>query len=114
MSVSCILPWVPLLLFAVSPACTHGHGDDEVAGLADAADRVKEAPEAAEITPMEDDPVDAQPHVVQSRTGTVAGFDLHWLDKCPLLDLVRERPEYAALRERIAERCHRIYDALWS
>jgi len=41
-------------------------------------------------------------------------FDLHWLDKCPLLDDLRGSSDYAVLRERLAERCHGIYDAMFS
>ncbi len=41
-------------------------------------------------------------------------FDLHWLDHCSLLDDVRDRDEFVSLRDRVAERCHSMYDAMWS
>ncbi|MFT3700301.1 MAG: protein kinase [Kofleriaceae bacterium] len=40
-------------------------------------------------------------------------FDLHWLDKCPLLDNVRLDPGYAPLRQRIKRRADAILDALY-
>jgi len=36
------------------------------------------------------------------------------LDKCSLLDSVRAEPRFAAVRERVVERCPSIYDAMWS
>lgn len=40
-------------------------------------------------------------------------FDLHWLDKCPLLDQVRLDPGYPPLRQRIKRRADAILDALY-
>jgi tetratricopeptide (TPR) repeat protein len=40
-------------------------------------------------------------------------FDLHWLDRCPLLDPVRAAPEFPALRARIKQRADAILDALY-
>ena len=40
-------------------------------------------------------------------------FDLHWLDKCPLLDEVRLAPRFAELRARIKQRADAILDALY-
>jgi tetratricopeptide (TPR) repeat protein len=35
-------------------------------------------------------------------------LDLLWLDRCPLFDLVRHRPEYIAIRKSTAERAERV------
>ena len=40
-------------------------------------------------------------------------FDLHWLDRCPLLDVVRVAPDYARLRARVKRRADAILDALY-
>jgi serine/threonine-protein kinase len=40
-------------------------------------------------------------------------FDLHWLDRCPLLDDVRAAPEFSALRARVKLRADAILDALY-
>jgi hypothetical protein len=40
-------------------------------------------------------------------------FDLHWLDKCPLLDNVRADPGLAPLRAVIKKRADGILDALY-
>ena len=40
-------------------------------------------------------------------------FDLHWLDKCPLLDEVRAAPGFAALRGQVKRRADAILDALY-
>lgn len=40
-------------------------------------------------------------------------FDLHWLDRCPLLDGVRAAPEFPALRAQIKKRADAILDALY-
>jgi len=40
-------------------------------------------------------------------------FDLHWLDKCPLLDEVRSAPRFTELRARIKRRADAILDALY-
>jgi serine/threonine-protein kinase len=41
-------------------------------------------------------------------------FDLHWLDRCPLLDPVRKEPRYAVIRTDVAARAEAIHDALYS
>jgi len=41
-------------------------------------------------------------------------FDLHWLDRCPLLDPVRKEPRYAVIRTDVATRAEAIHDALYS
>jgi tetratricopeptide (TPR) repeat protein len=40
-------------------------------------------------------------------------FDLHWLDRCPLLDNVRADPAFPRLRSRIKLRADAILDALY-
>ncbi len=40
-------------------------------------------------------------------------FDLHWFDRCPMLDGCRETPGMQRIRERIAARAHAILDALY-
>jgi len=40
-------------------------------------------------------------------------FDLHWLDRCPLLDNVRADPAFPRLRARIKFRADAILDALY-
>jgi serine/threonine-protein kinase len=40
-------------------------------------------------------------------------FDLHWLDKCPLLECVRALPQFAALRAPIQRRAEAILDAMY-
>jgi serine/threonine-protein kinase len=40
-------------------------------------------------------------------------YDLHWLDKCPLLDGVRADPRFAPLRARVKRRADGILDALY-
>jgi eukaryotic-like serine/threonine-protein kinase len=40
-------------------------------------------------------------------------FDLHWLDRCPMLDVVRGAPAFPALRARIKQRADAILDALY-
>ena len=45
---------------------------------------------------------------------TQAGlFDLHWLDKCALLDPLRTDPRYAAVRAPVKARADAILDALY-
>jgi serine/threonine-protein kinase len=39
-------------------------------------------------------------------------FDVSWLDQCPALDGVRARPEFAAVRERVAETANAVRTAL--
>jgi hypothetical protein len=41
-------------------------------------------------------------------------FDLHWLDRCPLLEPVRTEPRYAVIRTDVAARAEAIHDALFS
>jgi hypothetical protein len=41
-------------------------------------------------------------------------FDLHWLDRCPLLASVRAEPRYAVIRVDVAARAEAIHDALYS
>jgi hypothetical protein len=46
--------------------------------------------------------------------GVNAGlFDLHWLDRCPSLDPVRDTPMFRQVRARIARRADAILDALY-
>ena len=40
-------------------------------------------------------------------------FDLHWLDRCPLLDDVRGSPVFAQVRDRVERRALAILDALY-
>src|SRR5690606_26514442 len=40
-------------------------------------------------------------------------FDLHWLDRCPMLAPARGTPAFAAVREQILARSRAIYDALY-
>jgi serine/threonine-protein kinase len=40
-------------------------------------------------------------------------FDLHWLEKCPLLQLVRGTAELAALHARVKQRADAVLDALY-
>ncbi len=40
-------------------------------------------------------------------------FDLHWLDKCPVLDGVRASPQFQAIRARVKVRAEAILDALY-
>jgi serine/threonine-protein kinase len=40
-------------------------------------------------------------------------FDLHWLDRCPMLASARGTPAFAAVREQIQARSRAIYDALY-
>jgi len=39
-------------------------------------------------------------------------LDLLWLDRCPLFELVRDRPEYIAIRENTAARVERVLEIL--
>jgi tetratricopeptide (TPR) repeat protein len=48
------------------------------------------------------------------RAAATSAFDLHWLDRCPLLAIARGTTEFAALRERFARRANAILDALFS
>jgi eukaryotic-like serine/threonine-protein kinase len=41
-------------------------------------------------------------------------FDLHWLDRCPILASVRAEPRYAVIRTDVAARAEAIHDALFS
>jgi len=41
-------------------------------------------------------------------------FDLHWLDRCPLLVSVRAEPRYRVIRTDVAARAEAIHDALYS
>jgi serine/threonine-protein kinase len=40
-------------------------------------------------------------------------FDLHWLDRCPLLAPVRSADGFAPLRARVQARADAILDALY-
>jgi serine/threonine-protein kinase len=40
-------------------------------------------------------------------------FDLHWLDKCPLLDELRTDPRYPSIQVRVKARAEAILDALY-
>jgi len=40
-------------------------------------------------------------------------FDLHWLDRCPLLASVRPEPRFAIIRADVAARAEAIHDALY-
>ncbi len=40
-------------------------------------------------------------------------FDLHWLDRCPMLASARGTPAFAAVRAQIEARSRAIYDALY-
>ena len=40
-------------------------------------------------------------------------FDLHWLDACDAIAILRSRPRFAALRERVKQRADAILDALY-
>ncbi len=48
------------------------------------------------------------------RAAAASAFDLHWLDRCPLLAIARPTGDFAALRERFARRAHAILDAMFS
>ena len=37
----------------------------------------------------------------------------HWLERCPLLDRVRDRPELARVRAQVAKRADAVLDALY-
>ena len=41
-------------------------------------------------------------------------FDLHWLDRCPLLVSLRAEPRYRVIRTDVAARAEAIHDALYS
>lgn len=41
-------------------------------------------------------------------------IDLLWLERCPLLDSMRESRRFKELSARVTERAHAAYDALWS
>ena len=41
-------------------------------------------------------------------------FDLHWLDRCPLLDSIRGEPRFGVIRRDVATRAESIHDALYS
>jgi serine/threonine-protein kinase len=40
-------------------------------------------------------------------------FDLHWLEKCPLLDGMRADPRYPPLHAKVKARAEAILDALY-
>jgi len=46
------------------------------------------------------------------RTIEVGLFDLHWLDRCPLLDCARGDPRFGAQRAIVTTRAHAIEGAL--
>ncbi len=46
-------------------------------------------------------------------TADAGAFDLPWIDRCPVLELVRDSPAIAGARARIAHRAHAILDALY-
>jgi serine/threonine-protein kinase len=56
--------------------------------------------------------VDASTRVLAHAARDARLFDLHWLDRCPMLASVRADPAFAAVREQIQARSRAIYDAL--
>jgi serine/threonine-protein kinase len=48
------------------------------------------------------------------RASTQGLFDLHWLERCPLLEPVRGEPRYEVVRADVAARAEAIHDALFS
>ena len=40
-------------------------------------------------------------------------FDLHWLDRCPVLACVRSEPRFQIIRNDVAARAEAIHDALY-
>jgi serine/threonine-protein kinase len=52
--------------------------------------------------------------VMVDRAAAASAFDLHWLDRCPLLAIARGTAQFAVLRERFANRANTILDALFS
>ena len=40
-------------------------------------------------------------------------FDLHWIDRCPLLASLRREPPFEVLRSIVAQRSEAIHDALF-
>ena len=57
--------------------------------------------------------VDACNHVLAHAAESARLFDLHWLDRCPMLASARHTPAFAAVREQIQARSRAIYDALY-
>ncbi len=57
---------------------------------------------------------DACNQVLAHATRYARLFDLHWLDRCPMLAGARGTPAFAAVREEIVVRSRAIYDALYS
>jgi serine/threonine-protein kinase len=57
--------------------------------------------------------VDASTRVLAHAARDARLFDLHWLDRCPMLASVRADPAFAAVREQIQARSRAIYDALY-
>jgi hypothetical protein len=58
--------------------------------------------------------VDACNRVLAHATRHAGLFDMHWLDRCPVLACVRGTPAFANVRELIEARARAIYDALYS
>jgi serine/threonine-protein kinase len=57
---------------------------------------------------------DADTAIEQIEHGIADGlFDLHWLDRCPMLEPARAHPEYPRLRAQIKQRADAILDALY-
>ena len=51
--------------------------------------------------------------VLVERSCDAGFFDLHWLEKCPLLDVMRADPRYPALHAKVKARAEAILDALY-
>ncbi|MEO8701317.1 MAG: protein kinase [Kofleriaceae bacterium] len=66
---------------------------------------------AAEIAGRVDDR-ETVLHVLERAT-TDGMFDLHWLDRCPLLAVARDHERFAALRAVVEQRANAIHDALF-
>ncbi len=56
---------------------------------------------------------DACSHVLAHAAQYARLFDLHWLDRCPMLARARSSPAFALVREQIQARSRAIYDALY-
>ncbi|HWU91511.1 MAG TPA: hypothetical protein VN253_29790, partial [Kofleriaceae bacterium] len=57
--------------------------------------------------------VDACTHVLAHAARSAKLFDLHWIDRCPMLTSARRTRAFAAVREEIQARSRAIYDALY-
>jgi len=65
----------------------------------------------AEIAGMANDP-DACAALIEHAVDEGL-FDLHWVDKCPILACVRGLPRFAAARARVRGRAEAILDAFY-